>query len=112
VRLDLGTAGLVVGGIQLVDFRGAALTEEVGQAGARGVVEAAPVFARADQFGGRDAGQALAGLVPDDDPALGIDHEGRHDQVFHQADGEVQLAKCLIVVEGNLPCRHGNAPSA
>jgi hypothetical protein len=89
-------AGAVVFGVERIDFLGAAQGDQVGQAGARLIVEGAPLLAGADDLTGLDSGQALAGPVPDDDPAVGVEHEGRHDQVLHQPDGEIQLAGTLI----------------
>lgn len=47
--------GVVVRYVERVDFLGAAQRDQIGQAGTRLVVEAAPVFLGADDLGGLDA---------------------------------------------------------
>jgi hypothetical protein len=49
------------------------------------------MVARAEHFGRRHIGQALAGPVPDQHLLFGIEHESRHHQMLHQGDGEGQL---------------------
>lgn len=100
--------GVVPVGVELVDFFGAAQREQVGQAGARFIVEAAPVFAGADDLAGLDAGQPLASAVPDEDAAVGVDDEGRHDQVLHQPDGKIHVANIMILNNNSMPRRHGD----
>jgi hypothetical protein len=46
------------------------------------------VIPRTDDFVGHYAGKPLAGMVPDQHIALGVEHEGRHDHVLHQANGK------------------------
>jgi hypothetical protein len=71
-----------------VDFAGAFLDHQVGQARPRRSVKAAPVFRRPQHFLPADAGQALAGAVPDHHLAAGVEHEGGHRKHFQQLVGE------------------------
>jgi len=109
MRHDGTLAGMVMLRIKGVHFSRAALRDQIGQAGARGVVEAAPVFAGADDLSGLEAGEALAGLVPDDGATVRIDDEGRHDQVLHQPDGEIQFAMILIFILISFDLSHCHA---
>ena len=84
-----GKAGAVVAvdgefGIELGELVGPAERHEIGKAVSAPFVERAPVLAGADHLGGRDAGQPLAGPVPDHDAPLRIDDESRDDQMLHQ----------------------------
>lgn len=73
--------------IELRKLLGLVECDEIGKAGALGLVKGLPVFRGSDHLGGGDAGQPLAGPVPDHDATLGVDHEGRHHQMLHQPHG-------------------------
>ncbi len=61
---------------------------QIGQALGAAFHRSPPVVARAHHLGGRNIGQTLAGLVPDQHPLFRVEHERRYDQVLHQGNCE------------------------
>src|SRR5665647_3631389 len=51
------------------------------------LIKGAPVPGSSQDFGCGDAGEPLASAVPDDDAPLGVNDEGRDDQMLHQPHG-------------------------
>ena len=80
-------------GVQATEIRRYILGQHIRQAQARFVVKRPPVIAGAHHFAGHDPGESLTGAIPDQHPAAGIQHEGRHDQMLHEVDSETQLLR-------------------
>ncbi len=94
-----GVAGFGVRSVKRFQFISAAERQDVGEAIAGGIVESTPMILRAKDFAGRNAGEALAGAIPDQYPAIGIKHERRYDKVLHQSNG-----KCMGAIDCRLIC--------
>ena len=89
VQAEAEWAGAGVRGIERVQLIMLFEGDDIGQAVALLAVKPAPVVAGADHFCRRDAGQSFAGVVPDGDAAVRVEHEGGYDKVLHQAHCKV-----------------------
>ena len=97
-----GTEHPVVAGTMLC----ITLDHQVGQARALLFVEGLPVIPGAHHGRGCLASELLAGLVPEQHPMVGAEHEGGHGRTPHQTLGELRLVpQCLgsPLVLGDIP---------